>query len=891
MMMDASALPPPALQTDARPLRTRVRTCAFAALLATIMAASGYGAVAPDSTPMHPYALGNQIYFSADDGIHGRELWRCEQAGDCEMAADLLPGPEGAEPFEFVGVGQYLYFRTASPTYGRHVCFLDTASGIVVNITQGVPELAAKTPLYMHASRGDVLFVMGGDDTAWEVWATQAGSERCVPIDTLAVSDTENFSRYLFALKSVGSRLLCLENDRLAVYEDMRTSRKDIAVPEGCAPQRIMDHVFDKSVIVLMSHHALGVEPYRVDLETREVALLRDIFPGPVSCEVAQETSHNGQLYFAAEDGVHGRELWRTNGTPEGTTLVMDIAPGMDSSNPYNLCSAGGQLYFVADDGIHGKELWRVDEIHGGVRMMRDMTPGPAGTEVWSLAAFQDKLFFCAETPAHGAELFMTGGATEEVHIRKDIVPGPGGSGAHNLRVFGDRLFFTCDDGIHGVEPWISDGTEAGTHLATDIAVARLSVASNPEQCTALKDRLVFVSTNVDIGAEPWVSDGTAEGTRPLCDIYPGPKSSRPTALTRHGDSVFFIAESPGHGRQLWRTDATPESTRLVEEFAPEQGVAATRLLRAIGDCLYFTAGDGVHDHALWRLCHNQAPERLSAIEGPNVIQDVFSLWGELYMYRDESDGAPLLHRLCEEKDAIKTVTAFTANANVEDILGPLAESLSDEHCRDVLARLVHPPNLMEPSYAVTPAGVAYFSTHTAAHGVELWQSDGTPAGTRLIRDIYPGPASSGPDQFTAYKDQVYFIADTPADGRVLFVTDGIRESTAAVGANHRDFTWPPLPTERVISLDAGLLLVCVLPARGIWYGPYLTLITDDGDAHYCAPIMQLSANRRQWPRILVSAGDRVFFTYQDDEQEVSLWVSDATMAGTSKISEALGPE
>ena len=72
----------------------------------------------------------------------------------------------------------------------------------------------------------------------------------------------------------------------------------------------------------------------------------------------------NGRLYFAGDDGVRGRELWQTDGTPQGTVLVRDIYPGLNtdgkpnSSFPSSLVAMNNKLYFTADDGVHGRELW-----------------------------------------------------------------------------------------------------------------------------------------------------------------------------------------------------------------------------------------------------------------------------------------------------------------------------------------------------------------------------------------------------------------------------------------------------------------------------------------------------------------------------------------------------
>src|SRR3712207_415264 len=66
-------------------------------------------------------------------------------------------------------------------------------------------------------------------------------------------------------------------------------------------------------------------------------------------------------LLFAIEDGIHGLELWRTDGTAAGTRLVKDICPGACSAGPSHLTVSNGLLFFTANDGAHGIELWRTD--------------------------------------------------------------------------------------------------------------------------------------------------------------------------------------------------------------------------------------------------------------------------------------------------------------------------------------------------------------------------------------------------------------------------------------------------------------------------------------------------------------------------------------------------
>ncbi len=69
-------------------------------------------------------------------------------------------------------------------------------------------------------------------------------------------------------------------------------------------------------------------------------------------------TNVGNTLYFVADDGVAGLELWTSDGTSAGTVRVKDIA-SVGSSSPTALTDVSGMLYFVANDGTSGIELWR----------------------------------------------------------------------------------------------------------------------------------------------------------------------------------------------------------------------------------------------------------------------------------------------------------------------------------------------------------------------------------------------------------------------------------------------------------------------------------------------------------------------------------------------------
>ncbi|MEZ5962464.1 MAG: hypothetical protein R3F56_01335 [Planctomycetota bacterium] len=66
----------------------------------------------------------------------------------------------------------------------------------------------------------------------------------------------------------------------------------------------------------------------------------------------------NASVMFSANDGSNGLEPWFSDGTAAGTTMVQDIAAGAAGSAPQSFTVAGSNVFFTADDGVAGRELW-----------------------------------------------------------------------------------------------------------------------------------------------------------------------------------------------------------------------------------------------------------------------------------------------------------------------------------------------------------------------------------------------------------------------------------------------------------------------------------------------------------------------------------------------------
>lgn len=348
----------------------------------------------------------------------------------------------------------------------------------------------------------------------------------------------------------------------------------------------------------------------------------------------------DGVFYFAASDGVHGRELWRTDGTIAGTSMVVDLCPGLCSSTPANLLIVGGELFFSAWDGETGIELWKTDGSAAGTVQVADIEPGPGSSSPSSFGSLGNLLLFAASdadgielwrsdgTPAGTAQvvdlepgadgarpgiarqagnvavfparvggvtsLYRTDGTAPGTELLSDVVPFGGDIdyGIYRWGVAGGLVFFRGNDGS-GTQLWRTDGTASGTFALTD---EPFSFAS---RFAAVGNKIVFGADGVN-GDEPWVSDGTVAGTFELADIYPGGQGCGPWNTASLPNGVVFTCSAPGLGRELWFTDGTSAGTRLVKDIVPgaSGGFFTGRWLNvlrftSVGDRVVFFVDEG----------------------------------------------------------------------------------------------------------------------------------------------------------------------------------------------------------------------------------------------------------------------------------------------------------
>lgn len=301
-------------------------------------------------------------------------------------------------------------------------------------------------------------------------------------------------------------------------------------------------------------------------------------------------TAVGSEVFFSADDGVHGRELWKSDGST--TTLVADLnSPG--SSDPRDLTAVGGVLYFTANDGTNGRELWKSDGTAVGTVRVTDINLG-AGDGLGSPShpvAVGSTIFFLANSGDGTWDVWRTDGTAPGTLLLKDIAAG---EAVASPTAFQGELFFGFATPLtpsgNRSELWKSDGTVVGTVLAASIGVSTdpTDGVSAPAGLAAGQTKLFFTADSQPRDAEPWVYDGLT-GTAAEVDLSPDlpgdPHTSYPGRTnysdgyagiyTVIGDTAYFGCASDTTGDQMLELNGNTLTVTIVGEVGASPAAAA----------------------------------------------------------------------------------------------------------------------------------------------------------------------------------------------------------------------------------------------------------------------------------------------------------------------------
>ena len=596
--------------------------------------------------------------------------------------------------------------------------------------------------------------------------------------------------------------------------------------------------------------------------------LVKDINVVGMGSHPANLTDVNGTLFFAADDGVHGPKLWKSDGTESGTALVTDISPGTSGSNPRKFTKANGALFFVANDS-DSLGVWKSDGTpEGTVRLI-------ANPFVDSLADLNGTLFFAADGP-------WKSDGTEVGTVRVSGSP----DGAANLTNVNGTLYFTTFP-LPSVL-WRSDGTTAGTMRVTQLgSSSRYSMVTgmasvngtlfvvlyqeepdeyqlwhiedsaavlvkgfgylgNPPPIVAVEGTPFFF-----LGGEVWQTDGTTAGTAPVQEAL-GAAGIPHFSDVAVANGVSFLTSNDQTGHGLWRSNGTAAGTTLVKNF---ERVGAPSLTAANGS-MFFAADDG-GGPSLWKSDGTESGTvRVKAVS----VEVMTNANGTLFLSADDAvTGAELWKSDGTESGTVrvKDINLNTLNSN---------------------------PSGFTPANGMLffTTGTLYLSTLDVVHPA-LWRSDGSADGTVLLKDTFScsAPQATSPLLFkpAAAEDKVFFVFDNGC-ALELWKSDGSQAGTELIAKLHavaRSAYYPRLLSVAgtvFLDVDAGNDRQRELwrsdgTARGTLLIGAFDTESSVSEVGSFAPV----------PLNLTDFNGALFFHTAN-----GLWKSDGTAAGTSQI-------
>ncbi|QXP78698.1 MULTISPECIES: ELWxxDGT repeat protein [Winogradskyella] len=527
-------------------------------------------------------SFNNEVYFLADDNIHGTEIWKSDgtETGT-SLLKDINDGNSSVwiEKFHLDYVNNKLLFFTTSTNSSDRTLWVSDGS------SNGTFELSDITD--SNISGLEESFVTVNNATVLTGKNETNGNELWVTDGT--ITGTSFFADLNYSNSSNSSKFTNVGGD---LFFRARGTE-------------------------------YGNQLFKSDGTESGTQIVKDINPGYNCIDDPSEMKEiNGILYFSAIDGTHGYELWRSDGTDSGTFMVKDIRTGNQSSmQNYNdqqkFTVLNDILYFNANDGINGFELWRSDGTESGTYMIKDINIGNSNNNSYprEFVLLNNIIYFIAHDNT-GTALWTTDGTesgTNKIINLNDM---------RVLKTVNNKLIIVAETsgttyGPHDI--WVSDGTNSGTshlqsfgdNLYSDIRITEIFnnelyfVAKNPN--TAKK---ALYKTDGTLSGTVLVFDGSLFSTFPTIDIK---------NLSVCGDYLYFgVKDDYGFGadKELWRTNGI--NTEKIAESDTDSFLSIRNLTCYNNNLLYLAES---FPHKIW-ITNDNLNEALqldlNILNGPN---------------------------------------------------------------------------------------------------------------------------------------------------------------------------------------------------------------------------------------------------------------------------------
>ena len=794
-------------------------------------------AIADNGTFYQPFAAtDNSLYFAGYDKGSGFELWKSDgtEAGTV-VVADLNPGPESSGPGELSPIGNDLYFTTK---FGPNDGALWRTDGVQTSWlmdvgTSPIPRLTVLQNKLVFAAKNSL----------WITDGTIVGIEEIVsPMEIKSQFESIEHDGVLYfqarQFSHLGFELWRTDGTLAGSYQ-----LKDIWPGPGSSyPSKFV--LFDDMVYFIASDSLHGYELWRTDGTEAGTHLVRDMVPGVLPSSISQIAYedifvYKNKLNIIIQNGSQsewwqskgdsastefvtylplaadrlavskdylffrgptplgfGSTIWRSDGTAAGT-FGIDYAPTISGEGPEDLIIFNNKLAFSGYSIAHGREPWISDGSIAGTTELRNINTYSKGSMPYLFTAAPGRFYFIANDQIHGYELWQSDGTAAGTLV-KDLTPGPySTSGLRHLGAVDNSFYFFAINSSFGLSRlWRTQGADTAVVLIDSlnyIIDPKKFMAVNNQAVFALRygngDRLLAANgqpknlTEITTGLglvdnftsrqgfglfwaygnkELWRTDATAAGTFPIYSFSMNTSSSVGDGFIAPlgTDKIVFASSDSVAGRELWVSDGTAAGTQRVMDITA--GPASSYLIdfASIGPLVFFIVYDQ-NILTLWRT-DGTADGTFALLDFSKRIYKVTLVDGAIFFFVQIEFG---------QFELWKSDGTVAGTAKVTEVEFPYFPGDGYD-----------PPGpIMGESKGV---GSTLFFMPLSADGVELWQSDGTAAGTFQLQDLRPGPASALIHDMTALDGRLYFAAEDgmPNGGNLTPNSEVWRTSATYVG-------------------------------------------------------------------------------------------------------------
>ncbi len=733
------------------------------------------------SEPDEFVEMGGMLYFRANDGIHGAELFRYNLFhGTAELAADVRSGDGSGIPTQITPFDGKIYFRGLDGIGTRAMLMVfDPADGSVGRVT-GNNRQTVREPSELIVFNDLLFFSAEFTGAGREPGYYNPSTNEIALLTDINPAGNSSPSSFI----EIDGALWFSANDgqstsRLWRYDPASGHITNIIYdsPAGVFPT--IQTMYHADGLIFFRGHVVGwgEEPFVYDIASNSLLDIPQLYPGPASSTPGSFIAHQSRIYFSARTQAHGRELMFFDPGDNSMGLLNDFNPH-GNGNPSIMEGPDGKLYITANDGTTDERKLFSYNTSEGIKEVAVLRNDGFPNLLNPLISAGGKLFLYGKSPDAGTELFSYTPGESIIRLAADINRNTIGSFPYQFTTYNGRLYFGAEEPNYGREVWVYKPASGQVELLTNTPGN-----TSPYGFTVLNNKLFYAGVYPGLGYGLLYYNDQTDIISPTSFITPS-HSGHISEIIAYQGKLFFSAFSDIYGNELFVYDPISDEASMLKDINPEGGSNPSDLY-IFNNQLYFRADDGVSGAELWRYDHATGETQMVADINPGEDESGPSWFatysGQLYFSAYTKEGSYDVYSYDPLSDTVIRRTQTNDNLLPEYLTvynnrlffkgRPSGGSNELMFYDAVTGELGEVTSLYSkgsnPTWLTVFNNKLYFAATNEAYGNELWEYGG--AGMAIVADIRPGTPGSNPEWLTVFNNKLYFAADDGQKGAEIW--------------------------------------------------------------------------------------------------------------------------